>query len=62
MGSDVAIYDMAGRRVAERGHGIEDAAGTPVWNGSRDGRPAPPGVYLARGVRSRHMVRIIRLR
>jgi hypothetical protein len=62
MGLDVAIYDMAGRRVAERGHGIVDAAGTPVWDGSRDGRPAPPGVYLARGGHSRHLVRIIRLR
>ena len=62
LGPDVAIYDMAGRRIAEPGRGILDAAGTPVWDGSRNGRPAPPGIYLARGNHSRRLVRIIRLR
>jgi hypothetical protein len=62
MDPDVAIYDMAGRRVAESGHGIVLAAGTPVWDGGDGGRPAPPGIYLARGGHSQRLVRIVRLR
>jgi hypothetical protein len=62
MDPDVAIYDMAGRRVAESGHGIVPAAGTPVWDGNVGGRLAPPGIYLARSGNSQRLVRIVRLR
>jgi hypothetical protein len=62
MKSDVAIYDMAGRRIAGFGHGVVSAAGTPVWDGNEGGQPAPPGIYLARGGSSQRLVRIVRLR
>jgi hypothetical protein len=62
MGPDVAIYDMAGRRVAESGHGIVSAAGTLVWDGNVGGRSAPAGIYLARSGHSQRLVRIVRLR
>ena len=62
MAPDVAIYDMAGRRVAESGHGIVSAAGTLVWDGNVGGRLAPPGIYLARSGHSQRLVRIVRLR
>jgi hypothetical protein len=62
MDPDVAIYDMAGRRIAGPGHGIVSAAGTLMWDGSSGGRSAPPGIYLARGGHSQGLVRIVRLR
>jgi len=62
MDPDVAIYDMAGRRVAESGQGIVSAAGTLVWDGNVGGRLAPPGIYLARSGHSQRLVRIVRLR
>jgi len=62
MGVDVAIYDMAGRRVAEAGRGVTWSAGTPVWDGDEDGHAAPPGIYLARGGDQKRLVRIVRLR
>ena len=62
MDPDVAIYDMAGRRVAGPGHGVVPIAGGPVWDGSDGGRAAPPGIYLARSGRSQRLVRIVRLR
>lgn len=62
MDPDVAIYDMAGRRVAEPGHGIVSAAGTLVWDGNVGGHSAPPGIYLARSGNSQRLVRIVRLR
>lgn len=62
MDPDVAIYDMAGRRVAESGHGIVPAAGALVWDGNVGGRLAPPGIYLARSGHSQRLVRIVRLR
>jgi hypothetical protein len=62
MDADVAIYDMAGRRVAGPGRGVVLAAGTPVWDGEEAGRPVPPGIYLARSCHSQRLVRIVRLR
>jgi hypothetical protein len=62
LGPDVWVYDLAGRRVAGPGHGVGWSAGTPVWDGNAGGRPAPPGIYLARGARSQRLVRIVRLR
>jgi len=62
MGPAATIYDVTGRRVAEPGHGIAWTAGSPVWDGNEAGRPAPPGIYLARGSGSRRLVRIVRLR
>lgn len=60
MDADVAIYDVAGRRVAGPGHGVALEMGTPVWDGNEGGWPVPPGIYLARGGGQR-MVRIVRL-
>jgi hypothetical protein len=62
MDADVAIYDMAGRRIAGPGRGVVLTAGTPVWDGGDAGRPVPPGLYLARGGHSQRLVRIVRLR
>jgi hypothetical protein len=62
LGADITVYDMAGRRIAAPGMGIAWTAGTPVWDGNENGRPAPPGIYLARGGHSRRLVRIVRLR
>ncbi len=62
MGPDVAVYDMAGRRVAGPGHGMTLAAGTLVWDGNVGGRPAPAGIYLARGGCGQRLVRIVRLK
>jgi hypothetical protein len=61
-GQDVAIYDMAGRRLAECGHGIYRTAEGPVWDGTCGGHLVSPGVYLARSPGQRHPVHIVRLR
>ena len=62
VGADVVVYDLAGRRVASPGHGIRAGASGVVWDGMDGGRPAAPGVYLARGAGEAHALRIVRLR
>ena len=62
MGARVVVYDLAGRRVAWPGHGIGTGPGGAVWDGLDGGRPAAPGVYLARGAGAGRALRIVRLR
>jgi hypothetical protein len=55
----VSIVDVSGRRVAGSGDGVRMVDGLMVWDGTIHGRPAPPGIYLARGGAA--TVRVIRL-
>ena len=62
LGAEVVVYDLAGRRVASSGRGIRAGAHGAVWDGLDGGRPAAPGVYLARGAGSPRALRVVRLR
>lgn len=44
---DVGVYDLAGRRLAWPGHGLERDADGFRWERG-GGRPAPPGLYFVR--------------
>ena len=58
----VVILDVTGRRVAGSGDGIRAQGNTLVWDGTIRGRPAPPGLYWARGQRNGAIARLIRVR
>jgi hypothetical protein len=62
MGTGVAVFDLAGRRIAWPGHGVVGRADGAAWDGLDGGRPAAPGVYLARGSGAGPTLRIVRLR
>jgi hypothetical protein len=62
MGTDVTVYDLAGRRVAWPGRGVRRNPQGALWDGRDGARPAAPGVYLARGAGGPRTLRLVRLR
>ncbi|NOT34547.1 MAG: S8 family serine peptidase [Candidatus Eisenbacteria bacterium] len=58
-GDRLAILDLAGRRVARI---TLDARGRGQWNGQNEARRrVPPGLYFARRIDGREVVRLVRL-
>jgi hypothetical protein len=56
----IEIFDVAGRRVARDGAGIMRLGNDLFWDGTAQGRPAPPGLYWARERGARTSIRLIR--
>lgn len=57
----IAIFDVAGRRVAASGAGVFRRGEDVYWDGRVHGRLAPPGIYWARGAKEPAGVRLIRI-
>lgn len=60
-GDDAEILDMAGRRIAWLGAGLQREGGALRWTHAHDGNVIPPGIYLARERGSGRTLRIVRL-
>jgi hypothetical protein len=58
----IEIVDLSGRKVAATGSGVTLSGTSFIWDGKIDGRPAPAGLYWARGSGSAAVIRLIRIK